>query len=294
MLVDLSTYAWQTNTSFTYNGREQGVEIAGLPSALTVTYASYTDSATGKVYANKATDFGTYYAVLESVTDTSGNYEITNVNTVPECQWNIATLQLDANNITWGFVPDGKTLPTLTYTGEEQSICLIDKTDPSLDLSALLNITYSGVTGTSAGQSYYATAVVSKKGDIRNVNVIHTLQTNHATQWVIEKRVINPEDYIDFEDLTVTYDGKTHKIDFDKGELPDCVTIYPGIDNVAQKNAGTYVFNYLFSLNDTNNNYLSDGTTHTLTQTTVERELTINPAIVKISVAIYAVFPFFA
>ena len=282
MLVDLSTYSWQTETGFTYNGREQSVIVKDLPAALNVTYASYTDSGTGRVYANTATDFGTYYAKLESVTDSTGNYEIINLDAVGECTWSIATLQLDANNITWGFVPDGGSLPTLTYNGEEQSICLIDRSDPSLDLSVLLNITYDGVSATSAG-TYEATAVVTKRGDVRNVNVIHTLQTNHQTSWVMQKRVINPEDYIIFDDLTVTYDKTAHEIAFDRGELPSCVAVYPSIDNAPHTNAGEYVFNYMFTLTDDANNYLSDGTVHTLTQTAVERTLTVKQAIVKIS-----------
>ena len=270
-VFDLSACRWPEEASYEYIGEEQTVTLLGLPEVAVPVYEG-----------NRATVRNTYTARLLSVDDPTGNYTFTNLASVPAFTWKIVEVEIDFAYVTWrGSTPENKQQATTVYTGEEQLLYLYYTKKPNIDLSKILTIRYTkggetaegGIRAKNVGSYGGITAVIANDDrfdSIRPKNV----QTNYPVVWEIEKRQIDPDDYLDFlgtED--VVYDGKEHTVRY-TSRLPDCVTVT--FDGAPQKDAGTYTYTVYCTLtSDTENNVL--------TAPGASRTLTIRPAPVKIT-----------
>ena len=263
-VFDLSLCRWPETTSYEYIGEEQTVTLSGLPEVAVPTYEG-----------NRATLRNTYTARLLSIDDPTGNYAFIGLSSVPAFVWKITEVDIDFGYVTWrGSTPEDKQHATTVYSEEEQTLCLYYTKKPNIDLSKIMTIVYSNNVATSAG--IYPNVRAEIKNDDRFDSITFSgdgiVQTNYVTEWEIKKREINPDDYLDFSDMTVTYDGKEHTIDC-SSRLPSCVMVT--YDGIPHRDAGEYVYTVQCTLTDTENNRL--------TATSASRRLTISRAIAKIT-----------
>ena len=267
-VIDVSTYSWQDKNIIYYNGQSQTPTLVGLLDSLVVTYGGDTG----------VVNVGEYTTHIVSVEDPTGNYEIIGVEYVEPFHWSIETRILNTKNIVWSGIPaadraEGKKTPKLTYNENLQTIHLIDESDPDLDLTALLNITYTGNTATVVG-SYHATATIPPQTESSNIRWIGNPDKNPSVWWTIEKREIYPDDYLSIGLLEVTYDGAPHTLDWSKNE-PKGVYITPEFSSdLYYVNAGKYTYSFKITLEDSENNKLTSGGS----ETTIERTFEILPA----------------
>lgn len=263
-VFDLADCAWPEETSYEYVGEEQTVTLSGLPAGAIPVYEG-----------NRATVRGTYRARLLSVEDPTGNYTFTGLSSVAAFTWEITVVDIDFNYVTWrGSTPEDKQNATTVYTGEAQTLTLYYTKKPNIDLSKIMNITYTGNVATVAGTYRGVRAVIAD--DDRFDSIVCSgdgiVRNNFYADWVIEKREIDPEQYLDFADLTVTYDGGEHTIDL-TSRMPSCVSVT--YDATPKRDAGTYVYTAYCTLTDIANNIL--------TAETASRTLTIRRAVAKIT-----------
>lgn len=263
-VFDLAGCAWPEQTSYEYLGEEQTVSLSGLPSVAVPVYEG-----------NRATVRGTYRARLVSVDDPTGNYTFTGLSSVAPFTWEITVVDIDFNYVTWrGSTPEDGQHATTVYTGEEQTLTLYYTKKPNIDLSKIMTIAYTGNVATAAGTYPGVRAVIAD--DDRFDSIVCSgdgiVRNNFYADWVIEKREIDPEQYLDFSDLTLTYDGKDHTIDL-TSRMPSCVTVT--YDATPRRDAGEYVYTAYCTLSDTANNIL--------TAPTAARTLTIRRAAAKIT-----------
>lgn len=263
-VFDLSSCRWPEQTAYEYIGEEQTVTLSGLPAEAIPVYEG-----------NRGTVRGTYHARLLTVEDPTGNYTFTGLSSVASFTWEITVVDIDFNYVTWrGSTPDDKQNATTVYTGEQQTLTLYYTEKPNIDLSKIMNITYTGNTATVAGTYRGVRAVIA---DDDHFDSIHCsgdgiVRNNFYADWVIAKREIDPGQYLDFADLTVIYDGREHTIDL-ISRMPPCVSVT--YDATPRRDAGEYVYTAYCTLTDTANNIL--------TAPTASRTLTIRRATAKIT-----------
>ncbi len=257
-LIDFATLVWSGDLAPVYTGHEYVVELAGVPAGITVTY---TDS--------RKIDAGVYHAHLVSAVDDSGNYDIINTDQVTDQRWVISQAAIDMRNIIWSDIDAATGEPRLIYNEEEQSIRLIDKTDPERDLNALMNIVYTGERATEAGTAYSATATVTYNS--RNVSVSYPRTEPFETDWEIARRTIRPWAEAEltggtvvtglYSGVSVEYDAREHILGY-RENLPSCVEVEirhvsadaDGEDDGKYKKAGLYSYIVTFKLTDAENN----------------------------------------
>jgi len=100
---DMSDARWDGEFEYTYDGREKGVSITGLPEGVTPVY-----------HDNVATEAGSYVASATFKCDTA-NY---NVPEIGVCRWKIRKAVYDMSNAAW-YAED-----RIVYDGTEKSIKL--------------------------------------------------------------------------------------------------------------------------------------------------------------------------
>ncbi len=262
-LVDFEKLKWGGDLMPSFTGHEYVVELAGVPAGITVTY---TDS--------RKTNAGVYTAHLVSAVDGSGNYDIINVDKVKDQIWQIQSAVLDMRNVEWYRPDPNSDEPRFVYNDKEQSVYLIDKTDPDRDLSLLLNIEYKGNTAIDAGENYYAEAKISY--DRNNVSMSYFRSTD-STNWSIARREIRPIASAQFAGgtaltgdalgITTVYDAREHALLYRVDSLPSCVKFQiehldpdrDGEDDGKYIQSGTYSYRVTFSLEeaDLKNNYFA-------------------------------------
>ena len=140
-VYDTSHIKWVCEPNLTYDGKEKGVFLRGLPEGLTARYSG-----------NKAKDAGEYMAQVVLVNDTR-NYE------TPEIEpyvWSIKKAEKDISSIVWEYSG------SFTYDGTGKKVFVSG-------LPTGVNAVYSGNEGVNAGE-YYATVRLSVD-DERNYNV---------------------------------------------------------------------------------------------------------------------------
>jgi hypothetical protein len=104
---DISGVRWDYNEAFTYDGKEHGVYLEGLPEGINVEYSD-----------NIKIDAGKYVATAVLSPSDPQNYETPEVN---GCTWAINKAQIEKPDLEWtdcsGFVYDG-TDKTVEITGD--------------------------------------------------------------------------------------------------------------------------------------------------------------------------------
>ena len=209
--------------ALTYNGNEQTQEVTGVTvDGLTVTYT---------VSGNKGTNAGNYTLTVTA----NGNFE----GTVTK-DWSVAKATIDISGAKWDYDPINN---PFVYNGNEFSVAL-------KNLPANVSATYTNNAATDAGEYEASYTFVY---DSANYELTGIAASNLI--WEIEKASIDMSG-VTFEDLTVTYDGKSHSIVI-TGTLPTGVTVtYEGN---AQTEVGTYTVTAKFTAS-ANYNPISDMT----------------------------------
>ena len=140
--IDINNLKWQSNTALSYNGLEQTVLLANVPSTITVKYTS-----------NKGTDVGTYNAKAELtiVADTEGNYEIIGGagSATSELTWTIVQGLFDWSSVAFTSEP-------LEFTGFTQTI--LAAFEEAVVGGGVISVEYLHNTFTSVSDSGKATA----------------------------------------------------------------------------------------------------------------------------------------
>lgn len=267
MKLDVSAVcAWPVEQNYEYTGEEQVFTLSGLPEGVVATYEG-----------NANTTIGNYTARLLTVTDTTGNYEVLGVDGVPTFRYNIIPISINLRELVWRVAAvDEAESENLApaYREEGHRLYLYDKAHPEVDLSKIMTIQYTaGCAATETGH-YTASATIADDARLDSVSVVGGVKLWFETDWEITKRTIHLADYLDFDDKTVTYDGRAHTIPC-TSHLPDCVN-YTAPVTTEYVNAGQYTYTAICSLKagaETNN---------ILAEETLTRTLTIEKAVPKI------------
>ena len=131
--IDISTIRWDYDRSFTYDGEQKQVLLAGVPGQLNVDYTN-----------NKEANVGQYSAHAELIPIDEKNYNRPFIN---DCEWEIAKSNYDMSNVRW--VNDGP----FTFDGDEHEVHLEGLPKGIVPI-------YTNNTGYEGG-SYEATATFS-------------------------------------------------------------------------------------------------------------------------------------
>ena len=185
---DMSKAHWVNDGPFTYNGKEQGIHLEGLPAGVVPRYMN-----------NTAVDAGEYIACADFMYDDL-NYK---TPVIQDCKWSISKNNYDLSETKWNFKKP------YVYDGTEKTVELIK-------LPAGLTPKYSNNTNIGAGEYI---AEVTFEYDSKNYN----RPEFEPCRWVIDKAEIE----IDKKTLrwdyskAFVYDGepKTLALAEDVGEV---------------------------------------------------------------------------
>ena len=231
-LIDNSNIELVDET-FTYDGTVKSLTYSGtLPEGITGVY--YHD--------NEQINVGEYHPSMTFAYDTK-NYTVSVLQIYGYLTIEKATI--DMSNVEFNDL-------TVTYDGEAHSIIA---TNLPVEIT---NVTYTNNNQVNAG-TYSITA--SFEYDTNNYNEV----SNLTKTLTISKAIIDMSE-VEFNDLTVTYDGNEHSIT--ASNIPSLI-IDVTYTNNGKVNAGTYEITVTFDYNKDN---------YTATKDSLTKTLTINPA----------------
>jgi hypothetical protein len=214
------------HASYTYDGVSKYIEVTGLPSGVSVAYS----------VNNAQVNAGTYAITITFTYDTA-NYKLINNETLVNLGFSsdklvtnltIAKAVIDMSAVTFENA-------TVTYDGDSHSIEVGN-------LPSLVTVSYSNNGKANAG-TYTVTATL--KYDSKNYTLSDNFADTLTATLTIDKATYAPV----FNDVSVTYDGKSHSI-YLTGALPAGVTVtYSDYDHI---NAGAHDVTASFAVT---NNY---------------------------------------
>ncbi len=267
--VDLSTLQWTGEIHNTYTGETHVIKLGNVPLGLDISYEG-----------NSGKDAGSYTARVVAVSDPTGNYNLLNEDRIPEQIWRIDPVIIIFDNLEWSGMDASAKHPVLYYTGEEQSVYLYDVSQPELDLTKVLTITYYTneelhQTSVAKDVGTYSALARIENTDIKNVTVIG-LETYKEIQWEVRRRVIKPMKLLELSDvlageytdaavsehdpytIVLTYDASSHALGFNEEAFPSDsvqITLTPEIEGDGKfKDAGEHKYKLEIVLTDSVNN----------------------------------------
>jgi hypothetical protein len=189
--IDVSTFSWTTDTTFTYDGNAHSVALnpTGQEKIITTTL--------GGTYT--ATNAGEYTATVtvSIISGNENNYEVT--GTVADLTWKIEKAAFDVSGYAWA------TTTTFVYDGQTHTVTLANASDK-------LTVTYTNNTISTPGTKTAAVASVTFKSETDAANYtitgLDTLKAKTQTITMAKATIdVSGYNWNVSQDYKVTYDG---------------------------------------------------------------------------------------
>ncbi len=213
---NVSSISWNYRDSFTYDGSQKSVELAGVPQGMSVTYSG-----------NKAVGAGTYTAEAFITMDDSANF---NTPVIEPVTWTIDKADYDMSRVSWS------SNNTFTYDASKKKVELTG-------LPEGVKPSYKSNSASEAG-SYVAEA--SLNYDEKNYNA----PSVESYSWMILKADYDMSAVCWNYSESYIYDGSEKRIELIG--LP--AGIKPVYENASAVNAGSYTASVEFEFDEKNYN----------------------------------------